>query len=132
MNYAVNPLGPICEGCELPMFIEQMSEVSPNFCLVCAEDHDLAAYAAKVAEGVAEFRYASRYWLAVRPILQTRLCDLADRAEEAGLQDVAGLLLDAAGLDRPMLGERFHASALISDTEPRFSAERDSRELGSR
>jgi hypothetical protein len=123
MNFVHNPLGPICEGCELPQFIEQMSEVSPSFCVVCAEDHDLAAYAAKQAEGVAEFRYMSRYWLAVRPIVQTSLADLAD-AENA--------ILESAVLARFMLCERFHTEALVSDREPMFSAERDTRELGSR
>ena len=119
MNF-LRTLGPCCEECG-PKFIEEMSEVSPSLCLDCAEAKELAEHAAKLAERDREFRYASRYWLAVRPLIQTRMCDLVDQ------KDAEDELIASAALARFMLGERFYPNALTSDTEPLFSAERDSR-----
>lgn len=120
MNYAINPLGPCCAECG-PKFIEEMSEVSPTLCLGCAERAEFAAQAAVKAERAAEFRYVSRYWLAVRPIIQTSLSDLLDQKE------AEDLLAESAALARFMLGERLHKAD--PDREPLFSAERDNREL---
>jgi hypothetical protein len=115
MNYAINPVGPCCAECG-PKFIEEMSEVSPSLCLDCAERAEFAEQAALKAERAAEFRYASRYWLAVRPIIQTRMCDLVDQKE------AEDAILESAALARFMLGERFFNA-------PHMSSDRDNREL---
>lgn len=115
-----NPNGPACEDCG-PKFIEEMSEDVPGVCWDCAERREIEALEAKRAEGVAEFRYASRYWLAVRPVNMRPLHELADE------RDVADAILEAADRARFLLGDRFTGRSLIDGTEPTFSAERDSR-----
>jgi hypothetical protein len=52
-------------------------------CVDCEARHERAHR----EERAAEFRYQARYWLAVRPILQTPMADLVEQKFQAWLKE---------------------------------------------
>lgn len=106
MTGVSNPRLPICRECGDEKQPQNLDDA--GHCGWCADKFETEELAAKRAEALADFRHFSRGWFR----------DQRDRATA---------IIDAAERARELLGPAFYAEALIADSEPYFSAERDSR-----